>query len=257
MLDSSELIAPNEVIADLLLAVGDPGYKLGYTPGFYQERVKSVVHQDLAVAMYLFEKEVDIKYDASRLQVQLPADFFNPRQIYLHQGQCCGTGGTGFVILHWHRGMNNSPGGAAYTAERVENQNYDPDYQPVYQAVWTFYNNTYYGNISNGLLMLSPQCSSYQYVRLIYNTLGGPYDEIPFIPRVLKNFVLWKCIYDTCFFLMNINPAKYRLLRQEAYEALYNRAHGYWWEARYIAANVSSWKERENQNHNVTGKWYR
>jgi hypothetical protein len=256
MLDSSELIKPQEILADVLVLVGDEGYKLGLTPGFYNERVKQAVHNDLAIPMYVFEEEVDIKYDPVKLQVQLPADMFNPRQVYLHQGICCG-GGNDFVILHWHKGLNNAPGGAQYTAERTENQKYDPDYQPIYQGVYNFYNNVYFANISNGVLMLSPNCSGYQYVKIVYNSMGGNYEDIPFVPRIFKNYVLYKCAYDTCLFLMSRDPQKYTLLRREMYNMLYDRSHGYFWEARYLAANVSTWKERETQNHNLNGKWYR
>lgn len=242
MIDSSEKISPEEIIADTLVYVGDTGQKM-LTPGFYRERLKQILFR-LNTEFYLTEVVLDKGLPENKLIMELPKDFFNPKHIYIYNAGCC-TPDSGARIVHYKTNFNNSPGGTNYSADRIENQQYDPYENPYLNPVGKKYTDVFWANVENGQLMLSSQCSGYKRIRIIYNSMGGDFNTVPLVPRINQRVVVDLMNYECCKYLIRRDPKLYTTLMASAKDDLYRQPDGSWWEFHKRSVSMDTWKRND------------
>lgn len=256
MAQSNDFVSPENILADVLPLVGDLDFRKGLTKGWYISQVQSAIER-LALDTYFNVVTGDFVFPKDKLQDLLPPDCFNIREMYLWSGECCTPQCS--VIVHYKRLYNNKPGGAGYTALRKEggSQQSDPFYQP-FMLGFSLFNgdrNLHYANIQNGLIMFSSNCASWGNYRIVYNGMGGVFGEQPIIPRMLRDVVIDFVIERVYRAMTAREPRLYRVLQQDAYERLFNRQVGTFWEAQRRVASLDGWMKDAYAEYSNRGNW--
>lgn len=256
-MQSNEFVTPENILADVLPLVGDLDFRKGLTKGWYISQVQAAVER-LALDTYFNVVTKDCTFPTRTLQDKLPSNCFNIREMYLWNGDCCTPQSS--VIVHYKRLYNNKPGGADYTALRKDGnggQEQDPFYQPWVQG-FSLYNgdrNLHYANIQNGLIMFSSNCSSWSNYRIVYNGMGGEFGEQPIIPRILRDVVIDFVVERVYRAMAAREPRLYRVLQQDAFERLFNRQIGTWWEAMRRISSMDAWMKDAYAEYSNRGNW--
>ena len=220
--------------------------------------------EELAFDSFYQEITGDFNYPTTTNQLQLPKDCFNIREVYLHNGTCCGVSGS--VIVHPKRLFNNKPDGQGSTSLRkdssedtvnVDNANIDPIFPPDSLTISdrnVAPPNLHYYNIQNGTIMFSSNNQGFDKVRLIYNGMGGEIGDQPIIPRffrqAVKDFVMEK--------FWRVQKSRERSLAvnwREANDALHNRATGSWMKAKIRISSMDTREREAISDYYSHGNW--
>ena len=172
----NDFTSADRVISKFSSAVGDSEFKNGFSKGWYKSHVMDAL-QELSIESRIFKVIKDYEIPQT-CQVKIPKGVFNLREIYLYNGDICEPVST--QVVHWKRLFNNMPDGKGNSA-RVKDDSSNSGDPFIPNSSWfngsaRVYGGTgnrFYYNIANGILMLSPECLSYKYIRLVFNGLGG------------------------------------------------------------------------------------
>ena len=202
-----DLVSINEVLADVLLEVGDESMVLR-TPGFYQAQVKGAMNE-LSFDTLFLEETTDIVMP-SDLFVEIPAGVFNIREIYVYVGTPDNIEYTENV--YWKRRFRSRGYEKGYTANIKSGNTTDP-----FVTVSILETSPYYFNTQRGFIMLSDACSGYDYVRIVYNSIqasGNILDAKIIPPFAKKAVVLWAV--EKSARSLKVRDPKYRQIQFEA-----------------------------------------
>lgn len=179
---ANDFVSINILLSEILVKCNDEDLRKGLTKGWYISAMQRCL-EDLAYDTFFQKVTIDIELDKEKLQVEMPNNIFNLREVYLFNGECCETNNS--VPVHVKRLFNNHTGGSSYTSKIKESgsTNCDPII-PSYDST-----GLRYCNIQNGVIMFSQSCSGYDHVRIIANGTGGAIGDMPIIPRWFRNVV--------------------------------------------------------------------
>lgn len=237
-MNSNDFLTVNQILADLLINVDDEEFGKGFTKGFYVSKVQQAL-EELAFDTFYQEMTKDLPFPTEQLNMPLPTNCFNIREIYLFNGECCEPSSS--VIVHWKRLYNNSQGGAAYTAKKKQGGNRDPFFRPT-NTGGPDLATTYFANIQNGLLMFSSNSASYAKVRLVYNGMGGEIGDEPVIPRFLRQAVIdWAS--EQFWRAMKAKNPRLRPIWMDTYNVLMDAKQGSWKRAQDRLKQMDTWEK--------------
>ena len=239
-MNSNDFLTVNQILADLLINVDDEDFKKGFTKGFYVSKVQQAL-EELAFDTFYQEMTKDLDFPTEQLNMPLPTNCFNIREIYLFSGECCEPSNS--VIVHWKRLYNNSQGGKFYTAKKKQGMNPDPFFNTTgFSNNTTDASTTYFANIQNGLLMFSSNSASYEKVRLVYNGMGGEIGDEPVIPRFLRQAVIdWSS--EQFWRAMKAKNPRLRPIWADIYNVLYDDRKGSWKRAQDRLKQMDTWEK--------------
>jgi hypothetical protein len=227
-MNANDFVNVEKIIAEVTQTVDDKEFKKGFPRGWYVSRIKDAL-QELAFDTFYSEVTLDFKMPDT-LQLQMPKDTFNIRELYLYNGDMCNPTSTQNV---WYKRLfNNKFAGDGYSA-KVKDDGSNPNDPFVPNQVQTSWNKDglfgpkYYYNVQNGLIMFSRECRAYPYVRIIVNTMGGIDGDTPVIPRFFQ-----------------------RAIVDYVEERFYNAMKG-----RQPRKYRTSWADAQNRLDSYTGAW--
>ena len=252
------MIGENVILSNVLQFVGDNDLKKGLSLGWYKSRLQSSIEQ-LSIATFYDVITQDFDFDHHRLQLELPKNCFNIREVYVWRGECCSPQYS--AIVHYKRLMNNKPnGGREYTSLRKDNggQAHDAFYKNQGHIVngghGNRHGNVKFAGVQNGLLMFSSNCSSYNKVRLVYNGFGGEIGDPPLVPRLLRQVVEDMVICDVFRALM-ARERTYASLYKEYDNKLYNERTGTFWQSKKNISALDSWSRQDYETYQDRGNF--
>ena len=189
-MNSRDFISFNDVAFEILQTVDDVKLKKGLAKGWYIQQAKNAI-EELSFDTFFDERTMvlDVPKD---LQLDMPKDMFNIREMYLFNGANCCVPETS-ALVHWKRLFNNKPQGGE-TGKRVEfskRGNRDPFYAESLFDFETVSDRIHYFNIQNGVIMFSSNSTGFTKVKIIYNGMGGEIDEAPIIPRFFRQAITY------------------------------------------------------------------
>lgn len=240
-MNTNDFVSIDQILSEVLMFCNDENLRHGLTKGFYHLQIRNAI-DELAIDTFFDERTVDLPLDPELLQVEMPSNLFNIREIYLWKGDCCKPETS--VIVHWKRLFNNKWGGEHYTANQKENMQSDPFYKPSFSSNYGGNGNLYYANFQNGLVMFSRNSKNYPKVRFVGNGFGGEVNELPIIPRFLREAVVDFTV-EKALFARKKRSKEDRIDWMDAYNRLTKPYDGSWAKAQTRIATLNTW-EREN-----------
>lgn len=235
-----DAVSVNDVLSRALVFCQDEEYRNGFTKGFYIGLIQLGL-EELAFDTFYQWITDDIELTntdfSTSLQIEMPCNIFNPREIYLFNGDCDKP--IGQVKVYWKRQFNNGKGGVNYTASRMDSNSgqSDPYMPPAFIG-----SNLYYANIYNGTMMFSRNCGTFQWLRIVGNGAGTPIGDQPVIPRFFRT-ALTHYIAEAYFRTKMVNDRAYSVDQQLYYNLLYNEKNGSWHKAEKRVKKLSTWKK--------------
>jgi hypothetical protein len=223
------------ILSEVTASLNDREYRSGFSKGWYISRIQDAL-QELSFDTFYQVVTRDYDFPTSTLQMEMPSNAFNLREIYGWNGACCSPQSS--AIIYPKRLYNNKGGnGRGYTArvkKTGESIGNDP-FHPNYANDGNFRNYPdakYFYNIQNGLIMFSSSCAGFLKVRLIFNGIGiDNVGDVPIIPRFFEraiNDYVEERFYNA---KKAEDPRKYRILWADAYGRLTDYVNGAWAKA--------------------------
>jgi len=247
-MNSNDFTTAERIISNVTSTVGDSGFKNGFSKGWYMGHVQQGM-QAISVESKWAKLIKDYEIP-SNLQLKIPVDAFNMREIYLYNGSLCNP--TTSQVVHWKRLFNNMPDGEGYTARiKDDGSNSNDPFLPnqSFRAdglYGDYRGNKYYYNIANGVLMLSASCGSFPYIRIIMNTFGGNIGDEIIVPRMFERALI-DYLEERYYNAMKArNPRTYRILWNDAYSVL-NSPGGAW---KMAVKNIKSMDLQQQESVN-------
>lgn len=251
---ANDFLSINILLSDVLRFCNDEDLRSGYTKGFYISSIQSAL-EALAYDTFFLQLVIDVPMNC-KLQVDMPNNIFNVRELYLWSGSCCSPQTS--VPVHYKRLFNNmNAGGTSYTAKIKDTGTPLDPINPV------FYN-TYgiaslrFANIQNGILMFSSTCSGFDNVRIIANGTAGAIGDAPIIPRFFREAVIDYVCEQYFRVQMAKDPRVYSPM-QQVYEMRLkgkrgNGTDGSWCTAENRIKTMDTW-ERDELIEYMSKKW--
>jgi len=252
---SGENIPADAVISDVIQFLGDEELRLR-SLGWYKEKLQRVIEK-LATEYFIFVDWEDGSFDKMpmKLACKVPDNFINPIRIYVYNEGCCAPGNDQRIV-HYKPNFITGPGGKNYSADKHENQSYDPYYQPYYGPTYK-YNSMYWANMEGGYFMFSHTCEQFKRYRIIYNTFGSKISEVPDVPREYRAVVTHLMMRDCAMFLMRHDTKVYTGLMQAAMALLNDPKTGSWDAFHRNAVSMSQWMRDDVNERQMNSKWYK
>jgi len=231
---SFDFVSVEHLLAEITSTLNDTEFRNGFSNGWYVSRIQDAL-QELSFDTFWSKTQIDTKLPEG-LQLVLPENAFNVREIYLYHGETCSPGKS--QVVYWKRNFNNNYDGDGYTARVKDDGSQGADiYQPNQRILRNanyngFYGPKYYYNIEEGLLMLSKDCKAFPYIRLKFNMMGTSIGDKPIVPRFFERAVVDYVkvkFYDA---MKSRDVRMYRPLWSDAKEDLENLTHGSWNKAK-------------------------
>lgn len=194
----SDFVSVNEILADVLKIVGDSDFKRN-SPGWYKSQIRQCL-QELAFDTFFDDQHQSFDMPEN-LRLELPKGSFNLQQVYAYNGDECTPSNSQNV--YWKRNFINGESGKGYVARN----NYTNDNDPFHkqqgatgrvensrvesqrERIKHIPDNVYFYNIQGGLIMLSPNCSNFQKVMLVYSGVSTDISDEPIVPIYLRQAV--------------------------------------------------------------------
>ena len=248
-MESNDFVSVNAILSEVQMLVNDEDLRKGVTKGFLISGIEQCM-QELALDTFFMTVTKDIKFDSDKLQIEMPKNCFNIREIYMWSGKCCSPETS--VIVHYKRLYNNHNGGANYTARRQDDQTSNTNIDPFFQQsnLLGTTSNLYYANIQNGSIMFSSSCKGFENVRLVYNAMGV--DEIgdePVIPRILRQAFIDYSVERYFRVMMAKETRAYSGLWKVAEEKLNNVRTGSLYLARKRIASMDTFSRSDYREY--------
>ena len=190
-MNSNDFVSVEKIISEVTQTVDDKDYKNGFVKGWFVSRIHDAL-QELAFDTFYLQITQDFDLPEN-LQLEMPLDTFNVREIYLYQGERCNP--TNTQVVYHKRLFNNKFSGDGYTAKvKDDGSNSGDIFQPNQRIFGEnrqgFYGPKYYYNVQNGLMMFSKECGAFPFVRVIFNGMGGVDGSKPMIPRFFQRAIV-------------------------------------------------------------------
>lgn len=256
---SNDFISVNHIMSEVANIVDDKAFRKGFSKGWYISRIQDALQE---LAFDSFYQEITLDYDIPKnLRLEIPKNIFNVREVYIYNGDSCCTP-SGSQIVHFKRTFDNKNGG--YTSRVMENGNNQSPFVPSASegslnhdyALGVLRAPKYYGNIQNGTLMLSSNCSSYGKIRIICNGMGVEVGDVPIIPRFFERAIvdyLEERWYNS---MKSRDPRLYNSLWRDSYDKLNNLRDGSWKKAIQRVSSMNSW-EKEDMNEYLSAIYHK
>jgi hypothetical protein len=256
-MNANDFVSVDKIIAEVTQTVDDKDLKKGFTKGWFVSRIHDCL-QELAFDTFYMKIQEDFELP-DVLQIKMPLDTFNIREIYLYNGEKCNP--TSTQVVHYKRLFNNNYKGEGYSA-RVKDDGSNsgdlflPNQTHISRNRQGFSGQKYYYNVQNGLMMFSKECSAFPYVRVIFNGMGGVDGSKPMIPRFFhRTIVDW--LEERYYNAMKArNPRTFRIIWQDAYNRLYDLRTGSWAKARKRVASMDS-AEKESMEEYISSMYHK
>lgn len=235
-----DAVSIQDILSRALVFCNDTEYRNGFTKGFYIGLIQMGL-EELAFDTFYDVITEDINLEntdfSTGFQIEMPCNMFNPREIYLFNGDCDKP--IGQVQVYWKRLFNNGKGGKNYTAKSIDSGAgfSDPYYTPAFVDP-----NVYYANIYNGVMMFSNNCGAFKWLRIVGNGAGTPIGDDPVIPRFFRN-ALTHYVCESYFRAQMAKDRAYTTDQQLYYNLLHNERNGSWNVAEKRAKKLATWKK--------------
>ena len=229
-MNTNQYLTPEFIIREVSEMVRDNEFNHSLSRGWYMTQLYNII-TELDFDSYANLKTVDFPMPTNFL-LPYPKDAFNIREIYAWNGSCCDVAYA--KRLYWKTEYNNLPNGTGFTAG-VMNNWWGGSYPYIVPAV-VGNGNCYYPycefffNISQGFIMLSPNCAGFSNLRLVYNYISTPFGENPCIPVFFKEVVKTWLAEKFCKVLL-IDEKKYAAAYEMYHAELYEPRTGLYWQA--------------------------
>lgn len=243
-MNSADFISIDSVVSEVASIVDDMDFSKGLSKGWYISRGRDFL-DEISFDTFYDEQTKDITINKETMNLKLPENCFNVRQMYLHNGNC---NITSSPKVYWKRNFNNKNSGTGHTADIKEGySNIGDPFLPSAQGMSRGYHNLYYANMQNGILMLSSSCSSYDKIRIIYNATFGSITDIPIIPRFFKRAAVDYIEERVYSVLKARNPRLYRAIWSD----VFTKREQSMQKARMRASSMSTF-EKESLNEYIS-----
>lgn len=253
----NDFVSANHLIAEITATVNDKEFKKGFPKGWYISRIHDAL-RELAFDTFYLKVLRDFELPEN-LQLEMPEDVFNIREIYLYQGEFCNPSST--QVVHWKRLFNNMFSGDGYTAKvKDDGSNGSDPFLPnqridVYNRQG-FYGPKFYWNEQNGIIMFSKECAAFPYVRIIFNGVGGPIGDVPVIPSFFERAIV-DYVEEKFYNAMKArHPRTFRVLWQDAYNKLHDMRTGSWNKARKRVKSMNS-AQKESMEEYISSMYHK
>lgn len=242
-MEQSDVVDIDDFLSEILPLCDDERYRNGFTRGWYISGIQRCL-DELGFETFFAYQTTDIDLNKESLQLPVPCNMFNIREMYLFNGEC--TPET-YVIVYWKKQFNNGKGGDKYTAAR-NNGNFnmiDPFYPQSFIG-----DNVYYANIQNGTIMLGANSRGYDKIRIVGNvagsTIGNKFEVPRFFRQVIVDFVCERYFRAKIAKGDRTAISLQRLYDDNLYSFKPDKA-GSWKTAKARIAEMSSWKKNSLQ----------
>ena len=245
-MNAADFVSVEKIIAEVTLTVNDKNLK------------NHDCLQELAFDTFYMQIQED--FDLPKiLQLKMPLDTFNIREIYLYQGEKCNPSGT--QVVHHKRLFNNNYNGEGYTARIKDDGSNSGDLFLSNQGsrfgnLQGFSGSKYYYNVQNGLMMFSADCAAFPYVRVIFNGMGGVDGSKPMIPRFFQRAIVDYVEERYYNAMKSRSPRTFRILWQDAYNRLNDLRTGSWSKARKRVSSMDS-AEKESMEEYISSMYHK
>jgi hypothetical protein len=255
-MNANDFTSVEKIIAEVTQSVNDKEFKKGFKKGWFVSRIHDAL-QELAFDTYYLKVQHDFEIPQN-LQLKMPEDVFNIREIYIYEGELCNPINT--QVVYHKRLFNNTYEGDGYTARvKDDGSNSGDAFQPNQRIfAWNrqgFYGPKYYYNVQNGLIMFSQECRAFPYVRIIFNGMGGPEGDTPVIPRFFQRAIVDYVEERYYNAMKGREPRTYRTLWADA-QARLDSYTGYWAKARKRVSSMDS-AEKESMEEYISSMYHK
>lgn len=266
-----DFVTPEYILAEVLPELDEEKH-LFITKGGFVSQIRKCLE---ALSFSTFFNEVTHMEEVpENLRMKVPQGMFNLRRMYLFNGEECDINDS--VIVRHKRHFFRKGGGPGYLAnnkgrdqrndvffrgtnpqrfqEGVRRGQVDPGSNignRRQRSYFSDYTDLYFYEIQSGIIMLSDNCSRYERIALVFNSIMDAMEEVPCIPKYLREVVKdWCVVYGARIKRTKDkeNRNLWNSVLQEASQRLgreYYNPHGSWIEAERRVKAIDS-KERED-----------
>lgn len=234
-MNANDFVSVDHLLAEITATVNDTDFKKGFNKGWYISRIQDAL-QELSFDTFWLTVIFDFEIPEN-LQIPMPPNVFNLREIYAYQGELCSPVKT--QVIYWKRLFDNRYTGDGYTARVKDDGSNGADIFQPNQRTYTrnlqgYYGPKYYYNIAegDGLIMLSKDCRAFPYVRMKFNAMGVPIGDVPIVPRFFERAVV-DYVEEKFYNAMKSRDIRlYRPLWQDTFTRLTDPRDGSWNKAK-------------------------
>lgn len=272
---NNDRISPNAIIRDASVLAADSEFKKGLTRGWYEQQLRNHL-DDLSFKLKFEDITSDLKIpDDWNLQMKVPPNFSDINELYMWGGDECSPTSSIRVFLK-DRLDNGVYGGDKYTAH-VSNTNSANiplvnnivGYPANYYMPGTYVQPLVYANIKRGLIMFGPGAVNVTttnpengsavlmtHIRIVGQGTMGAFDELPFIPRVLKTLLTDLVAMSVMQVFMTRDPRSGLAgIYDRINDKVYNNRTGTYWTAQKLIREMSQWERDDMATYQSRGNW--
>lgn len=255
-MNANDFVSVEKIISEVTQTVDDKDFKNGFVKGWFVSRIHDAL-QELAFDTYYQKITRDFEMP-DVLQIDMPENVFNLREVYVYNGELCNPKNT--QVVYHKRLFNNMHKGDGYSARvKDDGSNASDVFQPNQRIfAWNrqgFFGPKYYYNVQNGLMMFSKECQSFPYVRVIFNGMGGVDGEKPVIPRFFQRAIVDYVEERYYNAMKSRNPRLFRSLWGDAQGRL-DSYTGNWAKARKRVSSMDS-AEKESMEEYISSMYHK
>jgi hypothetical protein len=255
-MNANDFVSVEKILAEVTQTVNDKDFKNGFPKGWYISRIHDAI-QELAIETFFFKVTMDFELP-EKLQLPMPPDTFNIREIYLYNGERCAPAKT--QVVYFKRLFNNKFTGEGYTAKVKDDGSNSADIFQPNQRWFSdnrqgFYGPKYYYGVQDGLIMFSNDCRTYPFVRIVFNGLGGVDGETPIIPRFFQRAVV-DFVEERWLNAMKLrNPRTYNSMWRDAADRL--ASHTGNWKKAIKRSSAMDTSEKESMEEYMSSMYHK
>lgn len=188
-MNSNDFLTVEQMLFQITDQTQDKDFRKGFSKGWYLSQIEYAM-SELAYNTFYAKKVCDIKFDTDKMAVKIPDGMFNIRELYLFTPDCDGAFTTSVKVYN-KRLFNNNGKGASYTANVRSGGDIVNNSDPYYETyIPTDSETLYVYAIQNGMIMLSSNCSTHTYLRIIANWTGvDKIGDDMRIPRMFREYI--------------------------------------------------------------------
>lgn len=222
MSTTTAMVSPGLIIRGATTIAGDEEFKR-FNRGWYMSRIQQTL-SDLNMMTRYQKTTLDFPMPES-LRLDPGTDFFDVAEMYaFNREECCAP--SDFHEIVWKKRMNNKGSSTSYSSKVGENRSAINQETRKSLGVQS---GAMFANEQNGIIMLSPSCSSFDSVRLVGHGFGGIVCDEPIIPVPYRSYIE-ACILERFFAAKTSeDPRVYRILwadwrsiKAEEYQKVHN-----------------------------------
>ena len=229
-------LALNEILADVLVQINDESSNL-LTPGYVRAQVKNGL--DALGFDVPFLEVTDDYLIPTDLKLDMPKGVYNLNYIHVYTG-------TPDNVLYvenayWRKGAKTRGKDTGVTANMNQFNTSDP-----FCRASLDYSAKYYFSIQNGIIILSNDCSSFNYARLTFNGIpSGSLDAVKMVPPEAREALVLYAV-EKCAASLKLRDNRYRAVQVDAASQLDRYGlNGSWHEAKMRLTRLDSKKLRD------------